>query len=147
MIRVHGSCVDVGGLAVLIRGAPGRGKSDLSLRLIDKGARLVADDQVDLEAREEGLFARSPDTIRGLMEVRGLGLMEVESVPESPLGLVVDLVEGRDIDRLPDAVYETMEGINVRVLKLDAFEASAVAKVRLAAQAVRRDSKDILCEK
>jgi serine kinase of HPr protein (carbohydrate metabolism regulator) len=138
MIRVHGSCVDVGGIAVLIRGASGRGKSDLTLRLIDQGGRLVADDQVVLEARGDEVIASPPEPIRGVLEVRGLGLVEVESVGQGRLGLVVDLVDGGAVERMPEAVFETIEGARVRVMKLDPFEASAAAKVRLAARAAPR---------
>ncbi|WP_040850329.1 HPr kinase/phosphorylase, partial [Nitrospirillum viridazoti] len=77
MIRVHATCVSVGGAGVLLRGASGSGKSDLALRLVDAGALLVADDQVALAADPTAtlLTATAPERLAGLIEVRGLGIL------------------------------------------------------------------------
>ena len=77
---VHGTCIEIDGLGVLLRAPSGGGKSDLALRLIDDGAHLVADDQVQLTARAGRLVATAPLRISGRMEVRGLGIVEVPSV-------------------------------------------------------------------
>lgn len=69
--KIHATCVEVEGLGVLLRGPAGSGKSDLALRLIDDGARLIADDYTDLTIEEGRIIARAPDTIQDLMEVRG----------------------------------------------------------------------------
>ena len=133
---IHATTVVINYIGVLLRGRPGSGKSDLALRLIEGGARLVADDQTILEYSNGRLEARAPDNLQNKIEVRNLGVI---TLPDDSmarvvvLGLVVDLVASRDqLDRMP--VPETMElgGVTVRRLQLWPFEASAAAKVRLA---------------
>ena len=101
---VHGTCVALGRTAALLRGPSGAGKSDLALRFLFLARRgpaaleapiLVADDQVCLVRNGERLLARPPDTIRGKIEVRGIGIVEVKSLMEADLALVVDLVPER----------------------------------------------------
>lgn len=121
-----------GPLAVLLRGTSGAGKSDLALRLIDQGARLVADDQTELRLADGALLARAPDAIRGKMEVRGLGIAELAPLCDVPVGLVVDLVAGRSVERMPDSERCTILGVELPLVRFDPFEASTPAKVRLA---------------
>lgn len=140
-LRFHGSCVSFEGVGMLLRGPSGAGKSDLALRLIDAGAELVADDQVLLEARESRLVARAPEALGGLLEVRGLGVVELPHRTGVTIGLVVDLVPPAEAERLPAERSESIEGIDVLVLRLDPFETSAVAKLRLAAEIVRGERR------
>jgi serine kinase of HPr protein (carbohydrate metabolism regulator) len=140
-LRLHGSCVAFEGVGILLRGPSGAGKSDLALRLIDAGAELVADDQVLLEAREDRLVARAPERLGGLLEVRGLGVVELPQRTGVTVGLVVDLVPPAKAERLPPERLERIEGIELIVLRLDPFENSAVAKLRLAAQIVRGERR------
>ncbi len=126
--------------AVLLRGPSGTGKSDLALRLMDGGARLVADDQTQLSVKDGGLVASAPATIAGRMEVRGLGVAEVPRLSEAPVCLVVDLVPGDAIDRLPEPGTCELLGITLPLLRLDPFEASAPAKLRLALTARLADA-------
>ena len=77
MVQVHGTCVAIDGCAVLLRGPSGSGKSDLALRLIDGGARLVADDRAEISLRQRRLVVNAPPEIAGLIEVRGLGVLEL----------------------------------------------------------------------
>ena len=84
------SCVAIGGQAVLIRGAPGSGKSSLALALIDRGAVLVGDDGVTLESRAGRMWALPPPNIAGMIEIRNVGLVELNSTA-APLALVVRL--------------------------------------------------------
>lgn len=132
MIRVHGTSVSVGGEGILLRGPSGSGKSDLALRLIDEGAKLVADDQTDLTRRDLLLEMSAPATIAGLLEVRGLGIVRVPHVARAPLRLVVDLAKDEAIERLPEPRFCTIDGVSVPLLSLDPFAASAAAKLRLA---------------
>jgi len=134
MIQVHGSCVAIDGSGVLLRGPSGRGKSDLALRLIDGGARLVADDRVDLRVSGGMLTASSPVPIAGRLEVRGIGILEVPSAASAPLYLVVDLVEREEVERLPEPRTTSFLGIDVPLIRLVALDASAAAKARLAAR-------------
>jgi HPr kinase/phosphorylase len=136
MIRVHGTTVAVEGEAVLLRGPPGSGKSDLALRLIDAGARLVADDQTELTRAAHGLVARAPATIAGRMEVRGVGILRVPTVSSAPLRLVVDLVAPERVERLPEPQFCEYLQCSLPLLALAPFEASAPAKIRLALASV-----------
>jgi HPr kinase/phosphorylase len=136
MIRVHGTSVALDGAGVLLRGPPGAGKSDLALRLIDAGAALVADDQTELRRTGTGLRMSSPAAIAGLLEVRGVGILRVPSVPSAILRLVVNLVPSEAIERLPEPGRCLLLDCAIPEIALAAFEASAAAKLRLALGAV-----------
>jgi HPr kinase/phosphorylase len=121
--------------AVLLRGPSGAGKSDLGLRLIDAGARLVADDQTRLSRQGRTLIATAPSTLSGLIEARGIGIVKLQRsqlIARAPLGLLVDLVPPGKIKRLPDPVHENLLGIELPLIALAPFEASAVTKLHLA---------------
>lgn len=132
MILVHGTTVALEGAGALLRGPSGSGKSDLALRLIDAGARLVADDQTELTRVADGVIARSPASIAGRMEVRGLGILRVPTVPSAPLRLVIDLVAPDRVERLPEPQFCEYLQCSLPLLALAPFEASAPAKIRLA---------------
>src|ERR1017187_5196456 len=102
MIRVYGTSVALGGDGILLRGRAGSGKSDLALRLIDQGGRLVADDQTELHLDGDEIWMTAPASIQGRIEVRGLGILPVPSVATAPLRLVADLVSPADIERMPE---------------------------------------------
>lgn len=105
---IHATCLLVGAKGVLIRGAPGAGKSRLALALIDDAARrgrfarLVGDDRVVLEAAGGRLVARAPAGIAGLIERRGLGIERVAFEPAAVLALVADIVADDALERLPE---------------------------------------------
>ncbi len=132
MLTIHASCVAIAGEAVLLRGPSGAGKSDLALRLIDAGARLVADDRTRLQRQGAALVASAPDSILGLLEVRGLGPVELPAAPPTPLRLVIDLVPREAVPRLPEPRFETILEMALPCLALEAFAASTPAKVKLA---------------
>jgi HPr kinase/phosphorylase len=129
---IHATAVAFDGRAVLLRGSPGAGKSDLALRLIDAGAQLVADDQSQLCRRGEALIVRSPPAISGMIEVRGIGIMRVVPLAEAPVAMIVDLVPRERVERMPERRRETLLGLSVPLLALAPFDASAPAKLRLA---------------
>lgn len=141
MLLVHATCIDVAGAGVLLRGPSGSGKSDLALRLIDEGAVLVADDQVKLHRDGAGLSATAPPVLAGLLEVRGLGLMRLPVALSCPVRLVIDLEPVAEIERLPSEQSCDYLGVCLPLFRLAPFEASAVAKVRLA---VRLATGDII---
>lgn len=128
---VHGTCVEVDGLGVLLRGQAGAGKSDLALRLMDDGARLVADDYTHLAREGDKLIVRAPAEIADMMEVRGVGVLKVGAVLQAELGLVIDLVCSEHIERLPEDETVDLLGLSLPFFRLAPFEASAAAKVRL----------------
>lgn len=132
MEQIHATTIDIDGSGVLLSGPSGSGKSDLALRLIDGGARLVADDRTDLALADGRLVASAPREIAGRMEVRGLGVLEKDAVPQTVLALVVELVDPENVERVPKEATTTLLGVDVSVVRLHAFEASAAAKVRAA---------------
>jgi len=128
---VHASSVAMDGRAILITGVSGSGKSDLALRLIDRGFTLISDDQTLVRRDGDRLIASAPPTIRGKLEIRGIGIIEVETANDVPVALLVELTG--DIQRLPDDSRERpILGINLPLVTIDATTASAAAKVVLA---------------
>jgi serine kinase of HPr protein (carbohydrate metabolism regulator) len=138
MQRVHATCVEIGTAAALLRGPSGCGKSDLALRMIDHGARLVADDYVELHARNRRLYATPPMELAGRLEVRGVGVVRLNHVQRARVGLVVDLVP-QLAERMPRAHSIELEGIVLPLHTLAAFEDSAPAKLRLLIRALDHD--------
>ena len=152
-VLVHGTSVLLGAaakpfggpedMAVLLLGDSGSGKSDLALRLINAGAKLISDDQTALfirgSTRGGRLYAAAPDRTRGLLEVRGVGIVPVDAVAEAPIALVVQLSTG-EIPRLPEAATYAAPPplrpmISPVLITLNPYEASTPAKVVAAAAA------------
>lgn len=133
MNNIHANCVDIDGKGILILGAPGSGKSDLSLRLIHRfAARLVADDRCEIERKGEKLFVKAPINLAGLMEVRGLGIIKFPYQTSTEIKIVIELVENpSEIERMPEKSFAAIEGYSFPKLKLYAFEYSAPDKVFL----------------
>lgn len=123
----------MGGQGVIIRGASGSGKSDLVLRLIDGyGAKLVADDQVILQMKNDGLYASPPEILAGKLEIRGQGIVDMAYCAEIKIEAVIDLVPLENIERMPepDQLKTTLEQVQLPRLKLHARVASAPARIR-----------------
>ena len=131
-VRLHATCVQIGATGVLLLGPSGSGKSDLALRLIDAGALLVADDQVQVERRGERLLGRAVDTLAGMIEVRGVGILKMPYCAQSPIDLAVELAPVARLARLPESLGYSLLGIELSRLRLDPRTPSAAAKVRLA---------------
>ncbi len=123
--------------AVLIRGASGAGKSDLSLRLIEQcAARLIADDRVDMQVKKNTLMVMAVPSLQGLLEVYGLGILrlpaeKIYSKP-APLRLVVDLVNPTEQARIPEPDFANLQNIDIPLLSLDGQVASAPYKIHMA---------------
>ena len=133
---VHGTAAacwrpGAGWRAVLITGPAGAGKSDLTLRLIGRGWRLVADDYAHVVASAGALYAVAPETIAGRIEARGVGVVPASARGLTRLALAVELVEQLP-ERLPEPETRTIEGVGLPLLRLRGFEASAVEKVAAA---------------
>jgi len=136
MTCLYGTSIAIGDAGVLLQGPSGSGKSDLALRLIDEGARLVADDQTEVQRSGTDLAMSAPAALAGLIEVRGLGIVRVPHVAAAPLRLIVELAAEGAIERLPEARMRTIDGVSVPVIALDPQAASAPAKLRLAMKAL-----------
>lgn len=131
---VHATSVAIGGRAVLLSGLSGIGKSDLALRLIDRGAILVSDDYTLLKRQGTGLIATAPATISGMMEVRGIGLVDMPIMEEAPVALVIELYD--KVDRMPaEPMMRRLAGIDIPVAKISPMESSAPIKVEMALKA------------
>jgi serine kinase of HPr protein (carbohydrate metabolism regulator) len=132
---IHGTAISIGGHAVLIMGESGSGKSDLALRLIDRGAILISDDVVFLKTRDNTPILTVAPNIAGKIEVRGVGIFDVDFIASAPLRLVVEFVDAPD--RLPeDIAHTTIGDYVVPVSKLNPFEQSSPIKVEYALRAV-----------
>jgi serine kinase of HPr protein (carbohydrate metabolism regulator) len=138
---IHGTALALDGQAVLLRGPAGAGKSDLALRalglpqspLIKGRFELVADDQVVVHRTADGLTVAAPAPLKGLIEVRGVGIVAVASADSARLVLLADLTASEGVERLPDPwPSETLLGVRVPVLRIAPLEASAPLKLALA---------------
>ena len=132
---LHATSVAIDGRAILLCGPSGSGKSDLALRLIDRGAVLVSDDYTLVKRIDGRLIATAPTTIVGKLEVRGIGIVPMSHVAEAPVALLIDLFD--KVERMPLAPsLRTVAGMDVPVAKLVPLEASAPVKVELALRAL-----------
>lgn len=132
---IHASAVAIGGNGILLVGPSGSGKSDLALRLIDRGASLVSDDAVVASAPNAMPILSAAPNIEGRIEVRGVGICDVAAVFSAPLRMIVQL-EG-EVERMPqDNRTALLSGYDVPLVTLAAFESSAALKVEYALRAV-----------
>lgn len=127
------TAVAIGARAIMIEGNPGAGKSSLALTLIDRGARLIGDDGVSLTRQGDAIVAAAPPNIAGLLEVRGVGLIELPLAPPTKLSLI--LLLGETGERLPDALAtREILGLTIPVLP---FEPGEIAPAQRAEMALR----------
>ena len=128
---IHATAVDIGGAGVIICGPSGAGKSDLAVRLIDRGAILISDDQVDIHSHEDDLLLKGPAQFAGMIEVRSLGIVTMSYLENTPLRLKINLTDNPP--RYPlDRQIETIMGRAITTISLNAFEHSAPIKAELA---------------
>lgn len=125
---IHAGCVAMRGVGVLIAGPSGSGKSDLALRLIDRGAVLVSDDYTLLHVEGGELHATAPATIAGRIEVRGIGIVDRPTLARVPVAL---FIEAGTPDRMPEPATRVIAGIAIPAYRLALLEASAPAKIDL----------------
>lgn len=128
----HATCVAIDGCGVLITGPSGAGKSALALQLIGMGAQLVSDDRTEIFGAGPDLMARAPESIAGLIEARGVGIIELPYLAQARLTLVVDMAQ-TERQRLPEAHFTRLLDKPLSCLhKIDApyFAAGVNAYVR-----------------
>ncbi len=136
MEDIPATAVAVNGKGVLLRDPSGSGNSDLALRLIDRGAALIADDIVAAEMDRGAVTLAPPDTIAGMLELRGAGVVKITYEKDVPLALVVDLVQSGDVERMPEPAQTDICGASVPLIRLDGAQPSAPIKVEMALAAI-----------
>lgn len=135
---IHATCVLIGDVGVMLRGVSGAGKSDLALRLIDRGAVLIADDYVEARPIDDTLHVAVPERIAGLIEVRGVGILPFPNHSEAIIRLVVDLAADPDVEeRLPEPHQTVIAGVTLPIYRLNPRPASAPIKVELLASRLK----------
>ena len=129
--NIHATCVAIGRAGVLILGKSGAGKSDLALRLIEnKKAVLVSDDRTCLTFLKDKIIAKAPDILKGLLEVRGIGILKYKYIKNVEVKLVVNLVNSlTEIKRMPDEEYYAFGTVKLPMINLYPFELSSTDKV------------------
>lgn len=138
--KLHASCVAISSHGVLFIGKSGSGKSDLALRMITfVGATLVADDVVVVSSYGKWLIADADPKIRGLLEVRGVGLVQYPVANQIPIALVINLVPREEVPHIPEPVFFELQGIKVPQISLCPSDASTPAKIQAALYALARD--------
>jgi HPr kinase/phosphorylase len=115
-VTLHATCVAVDGKGLLILGPSGAGKSSLALQMMGLGARLVADDRVDLVRRDDALIATCPAPLRGLIDARGLGILRADPAPEAQVVLIADLARP-PADRLPMPETLLLHGCEIDLVR------------------------------
>lgn len=119
---IHATAIEYNGHGVLLRGASRSGKSSIALRLLDEAdlcrqnCFLVADDRVHVHAQDGTLNAKAPETLYGLIEMRGVGVLSVRARQNCSVNLIVDLVPTETLIQIPDedTHFATIHGISIR---------------------------------
>ena len=131
MNNIHATLVNFNGVGILLKGKSGSGKSDLALRMIiEKGAKLVADDRVILSMENNVLYGEAPNNIAGKLEIRGIGIQDFDYIKKSKIDLCLELSASRDeIERLPYDDFINFLGISITKLKIYPFDCSTICKI------------------
>ena len=128
-INIHATAIAFKSKGILIVGNSGSGKSDLALRLISNHqARLIADDRVDITTSSKKIFASPPEILKGLLEVRGVGIINMEHVASAEIKMVVELIDKKP-ERMPLPEFYKINDIKLPLIKINPFEISSPEKV------------------
>lgn len=130
-VIIHATLVSIDGYGVLLQGKSGSGKSDLALRLIEnKKAVLVADDEVVISIRNGKIVGKAPENLKGLLEIRGVGICKYPSKQEEIVNYVIQLKDDPSmIERMPKNNAEIIFGVEIQRFDLYAKESSAPDKI------------------
>ena len=128
--RIHSTSVVIDDNGVLILGDSGSGKSDLALRLIDNGATLISDDISICRKNSNNIYLYCPPEIKGLLEVREIGIITVPFVERIKLRLVVNLKSNNN-ERFPKDSSFRILGIKIPIINIEGKNSSAVAKIKV----------------
>ena len=128
---MHASFVLWRNKGILFRGKSGSGKSELALKFIEnKNAVLVADDVVALKTRQNKLWGYAPENIRGLLEIRNVGISRYEFAAEAEVSLLVNLVQYKEnLERLPKNKTENILGVEIPAIDLYANDTTILEKI------------------
>ncbi len=128
---MHASFVLWRNKGILFRGKSGSGKSELALKFIEnKGAVLVADDVVVFNMRQNRLIGEAPQNIKGLLEIRNVGISRYDFVNEAEVGLLVNLVSSKEnLERLPKNKTENILGVEIPAIDLYAEDTTILEKI------------------
>ncbi len=134
MINIHATCIDLKGKGILLLGKSGSNKSGLALQMIELfQAKLVADDRTDLNVSVNKITASCPNTIKGKLEIRGIGIIDFPYVEQTVLRLAVELVERpEDIERLPVPAFYELENVKIPKIYLYSFDTAGCCKLKIA---------------
>lgn len=137
-INIHATCVAIKEKGILLLGKSGFGKSDLALRLIEnKGATLVADDRIDVERQNNTIIASCPEAIKGLLEVRGIGIIKVPYLELCDIKMAVNLVDDiKQIERMPENKFYEIHQVKIPLIDIYPFEVSSVDKIVIKLKAI-----------
>ena len=134
--RIHSTSVVIDDNGVLILGDSGSGKSDLALRLIDSGATLISDDISICRKNLNNIYLYCPPEIKGLLEVREIGVITVPFVERIKLRLVVNLKSNNN-ERFPKESSFRILGIKIPIINIEGKNSSAVAKIKVKLNEIR----------
>ena len=134
MQNIHASCISYKKKGVLFLGKSGSGKSDICLRMIcNHNAKLIADDRVNISLNKNKVYANYVENLAGLLEVRGVGILNFPYYKKTQINIDVELVDSFDkVERLPQEDFFEFEGAKIKRIKLYPFENSAENKRILA---------------
>ena len=134
--RIQSTSVVIDDNGVLILGDSGSGKSDLALRLIDSGATLISDDISICRKNSNNIYLYCPPEIKGLLEVREVGIITVPFVERIKLRLVVNLKSNNN-ERFPKDSSFRILGIKIPIINIEGKNSSAVAKIKVKLNEIR----------
>ena len=134
--RIQSTSVVIDDNGVLILGDSGSGKSDLALRLIDNGATLISDDISICRKNSNNIYLYCPPEIKGLLEVREIGIITVPFVERIKLRLVVNLKSNNN-ERFPKDSSFRILGIKIPIINIEGKNSSAVAKIKVKLNEIR----------
>ena len=131
LCTIHASFVQWRNKGILFKGKSGSGKSELALKFIEnKGAVLVADDVVSLKVCENRLTGAAPQNIKGLLEIRNVGISRYEFVNEAEVSLLVNLLPNKEnLERLPKNKCENILGVESPAIDLYAEDQTILEKI------------------
>ena len=136
---LHGNCLWVNETGVLILGKAASGKTGLTLAMINSGrGTLVADDQVIVYRADKILMARPPEAMQGMMQIHGIGIIDLDYMAPVQLHLIIQLVPHEDVPLIAEKREKEIEGLSLPLLRLAGHEASSADTLWLATELLKK---------